>query len=376
MAIWNPTVYRCLLVVLGLLGLQVVWWFKDTISGTHLHSSLWLSRTLLRSSISESVESIDHELEYGPAFEHDAAKATVSSECFCPESPNAVVCIEPEKTVQATQQIDDTHYLLVVIVLSVIHSKDRRDAIRNTWMKDYQEKESPVLVKFAIGTSGMSPSDLTTLAAEEETYHDLLLLHNLKDSYGNLARKVLYSFVWADRNLKFSYLMKCDDDTFLLLNLIVKELSSRTSKRGLYWGYFAGNQAPKKSGKWAEYSWFLCDYYLPYAFGGGYIISADLIHRLSITADGLQLYRSEDVSVGAWLGPYAAERKHDQRFDTEWASRGCKNYHLVSHKQSIKMMHSKSQNLRTKGVQCGREYQVRSSHGYNWKASPSHCCKH
>ena len=62
--------------------------------------------------------------------------------------------------------------------------------------------------------------------------------------------------------------------------------------------------------------WFLCDHYLPYAMGGGYVISSDLIHRVAVNADGIQLYNNEDVSVGVWLSPFIAERRHDKRFNT------------------------------------------------------------
>ena len=56
--------------------------------------------------------------------------------------------------------------------------------------------------------------------------------------------------------------------------------------------------------KWAEHNWFLCDHYLPFAIGGGYIISANPIHKITITSDYLQLYNSEDISVSVWLSAY------------------------------------------------------------------------
>ena len=269
-----------------------------------------------------------------------------------------------------------THYLLVVVVLSSVHGRDRRTAIRRTWMKGYQEIKPSLTVTFALGTLGLPASDLAALKAEDHLYHDLLLLHNLKDAYHNLTRKVLYIFQWADESLEFSYLLKCDDDSYIRLDAITRELNGRTSKKGLYWGYFNGKQIPKWSGKFAERKWFLCDRYLPYALGGGYVISSDLIHRVSVNADGLQLYNNEDVSVGVWLSAFKAERKHDSRFDTEWASRGCRNYHLVSHKQTIRDMLEKYHSLKSKKVLCSREHMKRGAYNYNWWVPPSRCCKH
>ena len=127
-----------------------------------------------------------------------------------------------------------THYLLVVVVLSTVHGKDRRDAIRQTWTRGHQDIKPAVMVKFVIGTLDLSPSDLEALMAEEHTHHDLLLLSHLKESYHNLTRKVLYTFQWADENLKFSYLLKCDDGSHVRLNTMIQELARRTSTIGLY----------------------------------------------------------------------------------------------------------------------------------------------
>ena len=319
-------------------------------------------------------------------------------QCSCPQSKpqieqksdqqddsEAVTCgLPPSQPPQAASDdklkkkslVDDTHYLLVVLVLSSVRGRERRDTIRETWMEGYRNLEHKVLVKFSIGTLGLSPSDSDTLNSEQHTYDDLLLLPSLQESYSNLTRKVLYSFITLDQRYDFSYLMKCDDDTFIILKTVLRELSERTlQKKSLYWGFFDGRAHVKKQGKWSEKEWFLCDRYLPYALGGGYILSHDLVSRISLAADGLQLYNSEDVSVGVWLSPYEAERRHDVRFDTEFVSRGCRNEYIVSHKQSIEDMRKKHRTLKTTGQLCEREYQTRLSYEYNWNVESTKCCE-
>ena len=175
-------------------------------------------------------------------------------------------------------------------------------------------------MKFSIGTFELSFSVMNDLAAEDKLHGDLLLLKSLHDTYNNLTRKVLYSFVWADRNINFSYLMKTDDDTYIFVDELHKEVC-RYRQDGvskLYWGHFNWKSRPitNKNDKWAESKWFLTDTYLPYAFGGGYVISADLIHNIATTADYLQLYHNEDVTVGLWLGPFKIQRKDDKRIIT------------------------------------------------------------
>ena len=271
---------------------------------------------------------------------------------------------------------DSRHYLVFVVVLSSVKGRERRDAIRSTW-KTYidTDDELVLLTQFVIGTLGLLSADLDTLRQEQELNHDLILLPHLKESYSNLTLKVLESFIWADRNVKFSYLLKCDDDSFVMLHLIAEELSERVSTKSLYWGFFDGRASPKKIGKYIEKDWFLCDRYLPYALGGGYIVSSDLVHKVALMSDKLRLYKNEDTSVGVWLSPYEAERRHDTRFDTEFVSRGCRNNYLISHKQSVTDMRNKHNLFKTKGALCDREYITRFSYEYNWSEQPSKCCE-
>ena len=268
-----------------------------------------------------------------------------------------------------------TKYTLAVMVLSAPSGRDRRQVIRETWMRGHGSHEAGAVIKFVVGTLGLHKSEAISLDSEQAEYSDLVLLHTLKDDYNNLTRKVLYTLVWADENLHFSYLLKCDDDTFVRVSLLLSELRRRKSADGLYWGYFTGRNKPLRMGKWAEHSWFLCDHFLPFAMGGGYVISSDLVHRVASNADGVQLYSNEDTSVGVWLAPYKAERKHDTRFNTEGTSRGCSNHHLVSHKQSPEEMRSKHRLLLATGVQCKREIHITNSYQYNWHVPPSECCR-
>ena len=266
-------------------------------------------------------------------------------------------------------------YFLIVLVLSSVEGKDRRNSIRETWMKGANQLTPSVKVVFSVGTLELSPSAVNALQQEKSEFEDMLLLPGLKESYYNLTRKLLYSFVWADSNIEFSYLMKCDDDTFVRLGPLLKELSEQASGGSLYWGFLDGRATAKKNGKWAEKEWFLCDRYLPYALGGGYIISGDLVHRIAVNAEGLQLYNAEDVSVGVWLSSFRAERRHDVRFNTEFVSRGCRNQYLVSHKQTVEDMYSKFRTLQQTGKQCHKEFQTRWSYEYNWNVPPSQCCQ-
>ncbi len=58
---------------------------------------------------------------------------------------------------------------------------------------------------------------------------------------------------------------------------MIDELHNTNYENSLYWGFFDGRAPVQKSGKWAESNYVLCDTYVPYALGGGYVLSHDLV---------------------------------------------------------------------------------------------------
>ncbi|XP_047523357.1 beta-1,3-galactosyltransferase 6 [Pieris napi] len=318
---------------------------------------------------------------------------------------------------EAPSKFDKIEY--AVLVLSGPGYEAKRDAIRATWANfvgnifienevklykwnhtwvGYTPQRDFIKVFFVVGTQGLSGVKLERLKAEHMRSDDLLLLDNLEDNYKNLAVKLKHSLQWAHAHLKFlKYLIKCDDDSFLRVDLIVKDLEafapnmndpeihkhitkkhSSNEYKGLYWGYFDGRARVYLNGKWEEKDWFLCDTYLPYALGGGYIISKSIVDYIARNADFLSHYNSEDVSMGVWTAALEGiNRVHDIRFDTQWKSRGCENNMLVRHKQTPTdmfqmyrtLVHSHGEKL------CKTENALRKYYFYDWNVLPSMCCK-
>jgi galactosylxylosylprotein 3-beta-galactosyltransferase len=260
---------------------------------------------------------------------------------------------------------------LVILILSAKGYRDRRDAIRSSWIKTWGERH--VKYYFALGALEEDDNELELLEKEQSEHHDLLIHKHVKDSYSGLTNKLLASIKYIVDRHKLAFLLKVDDDSFVQVNPLYDDLAQRKDISRLYWGYFSGSAPVKKSGPWAENGWFLCDRYLPYAVGGGYVLSADLLEYISNNSHYLETYISEDVSVGTWLSPLKINRVHDQRFDTWWKSRGCSNAFLVTHKQSPEDMVAKRKTLERTGKMCENE-KFEKGHIYNWKVPPSKCC--
>ena len=173
--------------------------------------------------------------------------------------------------------------------------------------------------------------------------------------------------------MNYSYVLKCDDDTFVIPDKIEKELLQRNSSQGLYWGFFDGRNHPEKKGKYVEQNWKFCDGYFPYAWGGGYVLSADVVHRIAVNADGLIVYNLEDVSVGAWTVSFHIERKHDIRFHS--SPSGCRNDFFTTHQSVMKNFEEKHHLYTTSGKLCVKEQKPQHLWQYNWDVPPSQCCK-
>lgn len=177
--------------------------------------------------------------------------------------------------------------------------RERRDACRNTWLKLADGR----LLKhyFVLGGVETDAGQLESIELEQKNYRDILMFPQVKDSYSGLTQKLLAAIKWVDHKFSASFLLKVDDDSFVALDRLFDELIQMRDATRLYWGYFAGAAPVQKRGQWAERGWFLCDRYLPYAVGGGYLLSHDLLQYISNNFLLLQPYVSEDVSVGTWV---------------------------------------------------------------------------
>ncbi|KAI8489861.1 UDP-Gal betaGal beta 1,3-galactosyltransferase, polypeptide 6 [Branchiostoma belcheri] len=271
---------------------------------------------------------------------------------------------------QDTVTAKEFEAFLVVLIMTGPKYVEKRNTIRETW---FTYGEENILQRFVIGTEALDADAKAALEQENEENGDLLLMPDLQDSYDVLPRKLLLMYKWLNDNVDFKYVLKGDDDTFARIDLIQEELKVKSRER-LYWGFFNGRARVKRRGPWQEGEWVLCDYYLPYALGGGYVLSADLVQFVAQNMEWLKMYHSEDVSLGTWLAPLEVRREHDPRFDTEYKSRGCSNQYLVTHKQSEDQMREKHHQLQSSGRLCHTEVQNRMSYTYDWSGPPSKCC--
>lgn len=265
---------------------------------------------------------------------------------------------------------------LLVIVPSQPLGFGLRNAIRNTWLKNATSTEVAVTSKFVVGLKNLSLNILDLLDKEQRNYQDLLLLEDLQDTYKNLTLKLKMTLQWVNKSIPtFDYIVKVDDDSFVRLDKLAKAIRGMDCNKRLYWGYFLGHALPVRTGQWKEVKWRVCSHYLPYALGGGYVLSKQVVDILLRYSHRLKMYCNEDVAIGSWLAPYDITRTHDLRFDVEAKSHGCSSNHIISHKQETADFYQKHTNLNRHNKLCSEEVELVPSYVYNWTTLPRECCK-
>lgn len=213
---------------------------------------------------------------------------------------------------------------LIIFILSAPKNVIQRTAIRETWLKlsrtEANENQFTFKYYFVIGNVGLNTRETRALNKEQSSFSDLLMLP-MHDSYKNLSEKLKNAFSWLndqyDFGLIYNYVLKCDDDSFvnlgkfmdelfyiehnylikdnhehmnnfLSLNLQVNNKQLNHNNISLYWGYFSGTAKVKSRGKWKETDWIIADRYVPYALGGGYVLSRRMVQFIAKNAQDLR----------------------------------------------------------------------------------------
>ena len=252
------------------------------------------------------------------------------------------------------QRGSDTLYLVLILVHSAINQTLKRDTIRKTWLSSDMLGDTPMTHWFLIGAKGVSEEESINLEQEQKRCNDLMILWDIKNDYYELTSRSLHSMVHIVNNYNFVYMLKTDDDYFLNTPVILSELNTIHPRERFYWGRFSCHNPPMDGGRWDEKEWHWCDVYYPYAYGGMYVLSQDVVQLIVDNSNSLHHYSCEDVSVGAWLAPYNLYRVNDGRIYVQHGTRCSRGYIAIHipHRLAYKIMKKFYDNLKRKGVLC------------------------
>ena len=223
---------------------------------------------------------------------------------------------------------------------------------------------------FVLGTKNISSEVKGHLKNEQTANGDLLMLWDVYNSYDLLAERTLRSMDYVFTHYNFTYLLKTDDDMFLNTPILFHEMEHLRPRQRLYWGSFSCHNPPQVEGRWTEMRWHSCDVYFPYAYGGMYILTRDVVGLVASSSHSLQTYANEDVSMGVWLAPYNLHRLSDARIYILHESRCSRGFVAIHNQGSLSRPMKQYQALKEKGIVCSV---VKSMDFLSWGGLPSEC---
>ncbi|RRT56613.1 hypothetical protein BHE74_00029571 [Ensete ventricosum] len=228
---------------------------------------------------------------------------------------------------------------LFIGIISASNHFAERMAIRKTWMQSSQIKSSIVVARFFVALNPRKEVN-AMLKKEAEYFGDIVILPFM-DHYELVVLKTIAICDYGVHNLTTPYIMKGDDDTFIRIDVVLKEIKRISQKRPLYMGNLNLLHRPLRSGKWAvSYEEWPEYVYPPYANGPGYIISRDIARFIgSLYADqSLRLFKMEDVSMGMWVEQFNASSPVQYSHSWKFCQYGCMLNYYTAHYQSPRQM--------------------------------------
>ncbi|THU46863.1 hypothetical protein C4D60_Mb09t09410 [Musa balbisiana] len=228
---------------------------------------------------------------------------------------------------------------LYIGILSATNHFAERMAVRKTWMQYPAFLSSRAIARFFVALSPRKDVN-AALKKEAEYFKDIVILPFM-DHYDLVVLKTIAICEFGVHNLTAAYIMKCDDDTFVRVDVILRIIEAISPNTYLYMGNINRFHRPLRSGKWAvTFEEWPEEIYPPYANGPGYIISSD-IARFVVAQHAnrsLGLFKMEDVSMGMWVEELNTTSTIRYSHSWKFCQYGCMENYYTAHYQSPRQM--------------------------------------
>ncbi|XP_016453141.1 hydroxyproline O-galactosyltransferase GALT6-like [Nicotiana tabacum] len=224
-------------------------------------------------------------------------------------------------------------------ILSAGNHFAERMAIRRSWMQHQLIRSSNVVARFFVALHARKEVNVE-LKKEAEFFGDIVIVPYM-DHYDLVVLKTVAICEYGVRVISAKNIMKCDDDTFVRVDAVIKEVNKIPENRSLYIGNINYHHKPLRSGKWAvTYEEWPEEDYPSYANGPGYIVSSDIANFVVSEFDShnLKLFKMEDVSMGMWVEKFNSSRPVEYAHSLKFSQSGCVDDYYSAHYQSPRQM--------------------------------------
>ncbi|XAR53181.1 Galactosylxylosylprotein 3-beta-galactosyltransferase [Bertholletia excelsa] len=227
---------------------------------------------------------------------------------------------------------------LFIGILSAGNHFAERMALRKSWMQHPSIKSANVVARFFVALNGRKEVNVE-LIKEAEFFRDIVIVPYM-DNYDLVVLKTVAICEYGVRKVAANYIMKCDDDTFVRIEAVMKEVK-KISGGSLYVGNINYYHRPLRHGKWAvTYEEWPEEEYPPYANGPGYVLSSDIAQFIvsEFEKHKLRLFKMEDVSMGMWVEHFNSSRAVEYLHSVKFCQFGCIEDYYTAHYQSPRQM--------------------------------------
>ncbi|KAF3615620.1 putative beta-1,3-galactosyltransferase 20 [Capsicum annuum] len=242
--------------------------------------------------------------------------------------------------------LPQNHIQLFIGVLSATNHFAERMAIRKTWMRASAIKSSDIAVRFFVALNPRK--ELNAILKKEADYFGDIVIVPFIDRYELVVLKTIAICEYGVQNVTAAYIMKCDDDNFVRIDSVLREIQRVPPGRSLYMGNLNLLHRPLRTGKWAvSYEEWPEDVYPPYANGPGYIITSDIAKHIisQYQNQSLRIFKMEDVSMGMWVESYNSSTPVQYSHNWKFCQYGCMEDYFTAHYQSPRQMYCLWNNL-------------------------------
>nr|GMC60444.1 hydroxyproline O-galactosyltransferase GALT6-like [Ipomoea batatas]GMD03415.1 hydroxyproline O-galactosyltransferase GALT6-like [Ipomoea batatas] len=262
-----------------------------------------------------------------------AASLPTSHPSFAPQKH-----LEMSNRWKAPPLLDQPVELFIGILSAGNHFAERM-AIRRSWMQHKLIKSSNAVARFFVALHARKEVN-SELKKEAEFFGDIVIVPYM-DNYDLVVLKTVAICEYGVHVVSAKNIMKCDDDTFVRLDAVVKEVNKIPKDKSFYIGNINYYHKPLRSGKWAvTYEEWPEEDYPPYANGPGYIVSSDIAHFIVSDFDKrkLKLFKMEDVSMGMWVEKFNSTKAVKYVHSLKFSQSGCIDDYYTAHYQSPRQM--------------------------------------
>ena len=218
----------------------------------------------------------------------DQTSALISSKKLVQKSHS------PEILFESIERSNSSRFKLIVLVSSHALHPGRREVIRKYW-GNYSQWTTPYQWKVIFVTGFFSSDYKNQLYVEGNTHKDILV-ESIEENFYTLSFKVMLGLKWVEANLKYDFLLKCDDDVFVDVDRLMKILSTT---RHQYFGQKLERAVVRREGKYGvskeEHPHPLYD---PYCSGGGFVLSHRTVSKMIPFFNWVNPLKIDDAYIG------------------------------------------------------------------------------